>query len=726
MTNSRRGKRKQSHFSLDKPHDVVDTTQQLADIKYALDQSAIVAVTDQRGTILFANDKFCEISKYEQDELLGKNHNILNSGYHSREFFKKMWRTIGTGNVWRGEIRNRAKDGSFYWVDTTIVPLLDNKGKPYQYISIRYEITERKLMEKEISERENMYRIISENSSDLIALIDIEGFFLYASPSHLSTLQVSMQRLENSDFYKYIYPQDRRHVKNSIARMIKNRQRKLKLEYRVRAGDGAILFVESLFSPIYNSDDQVDKLTVVTRDITERKESEKMIYHLAYHDLLTDLPNRRLFMKRLGTLIIKKSRLSDQFAVLYIDIDNFKNINDTWGHEVGDIILTKFSKRLIKTFYNREYISRVAGDQFAVVIENIKSMSTLDNMLRSFLAELESPIAFKNQTFYITCSIGVSLYPKSGRSEEDLLINADTAMEHAKKQGGSRYAIYNESMERETLKLILLEKGLRNAVRNNEFFLVYQPKVNFVTGELIGAEALVRWNHPKLGVITPDQFIPLAEQSDLIFDLGEWVLREACRQNKMWQDEGLPPISVAVNMSVIQLEDVTVVNRIKKALDDYKLDAKYLEVEITESMFADIDFIVSLLKKIKELGVKIAIDDFGSGYSSFNYLKRLPIDILKIDRLFIQEIEESEEDCEIVKAIIALANSLKLETIAEGIETAGQASILRSLGYKHGQGYFFSKPLMKEEFEQYLQEYQKNNKVKEVDIIMSEGEFDES
>lgn len=698
-----------SQFSLDKPHDIVETSKQLADIKHALDQSAIVAVTDQQGTILFANEKFCEISKYRESELLGKSHKILNSGYHSKSFFKNMWRTIGTGNVWRGEVRNKTKDGTYYWVDTTIVPFLDSDGKPYQYISIRYEITERKLMEKQIVEREKMYRIISENSTDLISLIDIDGYFIYASPSHLNTLQVNMHNLEESNFYDFVDIQDKQNVQSSVKHLIREFGKTLKLEYRLKTRDDSIIYVESLFSPIYDSKNQLKQMTVVTRDITERKESEQMVYHLAYHDLLTDLPNRRLFMKRVSNYILKATRLSQQFAVLYIDIDNFREINDTWGHEVGDVILTKFSKRLIQTFYNQDFISRMSGDQFAVVIEHVRNISTLDKMVSSFLSELETPLTFKNQKIHVTCSIGISLFPKCSRSEEGLLMNADTAMKHAKSLGGSRYAFYNEGMEKEKLKLILLERGLRKAIHREQFYLVYQPKVNFVTGELIGVEALIRWNHPQLGIIPPITFIPIAEQSDFIHELGEWVLREAVNQNKLWQDKDYPSIKMAVNMSVLQLEDITVVSRVEDALKKSGLDPKWLELEVTESMFADVDFIVSLLNKVKELGVSISVDDFGSGYSSFNYLKRLPIDVIKIDRLFINDIDKNIEDREIVKAIGALANTLKVEVIAEGIETKSQIDVLKDIGYKFGQGYHFSKPLSKEDFEQYLIDY-KNNK----------------
>lgn len=704
----RRDPRQLSHFSLDEPHDVVATSKQLADIKYALDESAIVAVTDQRGTILYVNDKFCEISKYKKEELLGQNHKILNSNYHTTDFFKEMWRTIGTGNVWRGEIRNMAKDGTYYWVDTTIVPFLNNEGKPYQYISIRNEITDRKLMEKEIAEREEMYRIISENSSDLIALLDVEGYFIYASPSHLKTLKVSRQKLKESNFFKFIHRDDRARVKESVFNLMNDLRTDLKCEYRLQSFGDSTIYVEALFSPIYDRNNNIENLTVVARDITERKESEEVIYHLAYHDLLTDLPNRRLFMKRLEKLILTANQFSDQFAVLYIDIDNFKMINDTWGHEVGDVILTKFAKRLMKTFYNEHFISRVTGDQFAIVIENVKNLSTLDKMVQTFLTELESPITFKNQVFYITCSIGVALFPQDGRSGVDLLINADTAMDYVKKQGGSRYVLYNENMEQESLKLTLLERGLRQAIREEQFFLVYQPKVNFVTNELIGIEALVRWQHPKLGVISPDKFIPIAEQSQLIHNLGEWVLRKACEQNKQWQKMGLPSVPMAVNMSVIQLEDLSIVNKIGKALADFDLDARWLELEVTESMFADIDFVVSLLTKIKDLGVRISIDDFGSGYSSFNYLKRLPIDIIKIDRLFIDDIEKGKENREIVKAIIALANTLEIKTIAEGIEKEEQVNILKEIGYTDGQGYYFSRPLEEKQFEHYLRNYKQD------------------
>lgn len=668
---------------------------ELADIKYAIDQASIVAVTNEKGLILYANDKFCEISKYNRSELLGQDHRILNSNYHSKQFFKTMWATIGRGQVWRGEIRNKAKDGSFYWVDTTIIPFLNERGKPYQYISIRNDITARKQMEEQVKKSERMYRFIAENSSDLIAMVDFDGNYVYASPSHETILHFSQSDLESSNFLDYIHDDDRAEVFNKIKRGLS-----CQLEFRMRKSNDSYIYVEATISVARNQ----EYVILVMRNITERKKKETHIYHLAFHDALTDLPNRRMFMKQLREEVAMARHSSGKLAVMFLDLDRFKYVNDTWGHEAGDYILTVAANRIKSILRSDDLIGRLGGDEFAVMLKNINGADDVAAFTEKLRNCFDDPVEVGNkQQYTLSCSIGIALFPDHGTEAEKLLLNADTALYAIKGQGKNEYAIFTREMEDKSLEHVLLENELRKAIDSEQFYIDYQPKFDFVEGKMIGMEALLRWRHPDLGVIPPLKFIPLAEETGLISQIGEWVLRNACEQNKMWQEEGFPPLRISVNLSVKQLEDPNIVEKIKRILTDTKLDPKWLELEVTESVFADIEDAPSILQDIRDLGVHISIDDFGTGYSSFSYIKHLPVDTLKIDASFIRDIHENEESKAIVKAVLTLADTLGMEVLAEGIELNEQLKVLNEDGCKLGQGYLFSKPLSKENFERFIE-----------------------
>jgi diguanylate cyclase (GGDEF)-like protein len=439
------------------------------------------------------------------------------------------------------------------------------------------------------------------------------------------------------------------------------------------------------------------------RDVTKRRQAEERLNYLANFDPLTDLPNRTLLYDRLGQAMTRAPWHKRSVAVLFLDLDRFKNINDTLGHAFGDLLLKAVAERLTRCVREGDTVARLGGDEFVLILDDLAQPGDILLVAQKILGALSSPFNLEGRELFITTSIGIALYPDDGKDYETLLKNADTAMYRAKEQGKNNYQLYSPALNAKASERLALENSLRRALERGEFLLHYQPIVDLATGSVIAVEALVSWIRPNVGMISPAEFISLAEETGLIIPVGEWVLRTACTQNKACQSAGLSPICVAVNLSARQFQRQDLAKTIADAIDKIGLDPKYLELELTESIIMkNAEITAATLRRLDALGIEISVDDFGTGYSSLSYLKRFPVTTLKIDGTFIRDITTDLDDKAIVTAIITLAHSLKLKVVAEAVETEEQLQFLRSLHCDQIQGYLFSKPLPAEEMTQLL------------------------
>jgi diguanylate cyclase (GGDEF)-like protein/PAS domain S-box-containing protein len=475
-------------------------------------------------------------------------------------------------------------------------------------------------------------------------------------------------------------------------------------EESIRTPDGRhhdAIYYKATFT---RADGSVAGLIGTIVDITERKQAEERVRHLAHFDELTGLPNRSMFNQRLGHALARARRAGDPLAILFIDLDRFKNVNDTLGHEAGDRVLKEIAQRLRGCLREVDTVSRLGGDEFVVLIEGPPQPANVADVAQKILAAVARPVLLESQEFHLTASIGISTCPGDSDDLQGLMKNADIAMYRAKEQGKNNFQFYSAQINVHTLERVALESDLSHALERNEFLLHYQPKVDIGSNRIVGMEALVRWQQPGKELIPPAQFIPLAEETGLIVPIGEWVLKTACLQNKAWQDQGLPRLRMAVNLSPRQFAHESLLHDVARVLNETGLDPAWLEFEITESMvMRDPEHAVTLLRGLKAMGIHLSIDDFGTGYSSLSYLKRFPLDSVKIDRSFIRDVPGDGDDAAITQAIIAMAHSLRLGVIAEGVETEEQLHFLRVNGCDEMQGYHFSGPLPEDRFLRLLQ-----------------------
>ncbi|MCM0647782.1 EAL domain-containing protein [Clostridium swellfunianum] len=536
------------------------------------------------------------------------------------------------------------------------------------------------------------YEFIKDNARDIMLLIKEDGTILEANKAaeeaygyqYSELLGMNINDLRESK-YNYV-PEESR------------------FEAVHKRKDGSTFYVEvsskgALFNGKYISLD-------IVRDISERKKSEEKLNKLAYYDPVTDLPNKKHFSEYIIKALDKAKANEERIAVLFIDLDRYKKVNDTMGHLIGDKLLKEAADRFKTLTNDSVFTARVGGDEFIFIQSNIKAAEEAAELAYKILQLIKTPFELDGIEIHITTSIGISIYPEHGEDAVTLMKNADMSMYRVKNSGRNNYEFYNTGMNKEAYEQIVIENSLHHALENDELVLHYQPKFNALTGKLVGMEALVRWKSPKLGLVPPGKFIDLAEETGLIVPIGKWVLRNACAQNKLWQDSGYPPMRVAVNLSVRQFEENNLQEVVDEILKETGLNPEYLELEVTETMaMKNMELIVKNLRKLKEMGISIALDDFGTGYSSLKYLRNIPVDTLKIDRSFINDINSNSAYGAIIDAIIDIAKKLKLGIIAEGVETEEQSSFLIEKNCYEMQGFLFSKPVVKEEFEIILSKY---------------------
>jgi diguanylate cyclase (GGDEF)-like protein/PAS domain S-box-containing protein len=549
---------------------------------------------------------------------------------------------------------------------------------------------------------EECFRLVTESLSDLIVILDAQGRRLYNSPSYHALFPDNAVAVGSNSF-EQIHPEDRGRVVEIFRETVETGVGK-PAHFRFQAPDGSVRFIESQSTVLRDVQEQVDRVVVVSRDVTERVEAEQRIRYLAQHDLLTDLPNRTMVKERLEQAIDEMGRSDRLVGVLLIDLDQFKEINVSIGSTGGDALLRQVAGRLRGCVRDTDTVGRQGGDTFIVVLPGLGEPTEAGLVAEKLLNTLSQKFLIGANEIDITASIGISIYPRDGATPEILMDNADTALNLVKTHGNNNYGVYSCQTESATKQRLEVQKGLRGALSRDELVLHYQPCVDVGSTKLIGAEALIRWQHPTLGLLEPSSFIPYAEDNALICSIGEWVLFESCRQNKAWQDAGHPPIRMAVNVSGRQLQERDFVDRVSRILSETGMAPQWLEVEITESvLMRHVEQTITVLDDLRKLGVKMALDDFGTGYSSLGYLKRFAVDRLKIDRSFVRDIAEDTNDAAIVSTIIAIAKTLHLATTAEGVETEAQLARLRALGCEEAQGFYFAKPVCAAEFEEMYQ-----------------------
>ncbi len=657
---------------------------------------AVLAYTAD-GLITLSEHGVIESCNPAVERIFGRNSEDM-KGRNAEQFIPD-WRSARPGQ--RHDIDGWRADGSLLPLELSVAEMW--VGSQRLYMATVRDLSDVKRLEQ-LSSR--LGRIL-EHSSNEIYIFDAQTLhFVQVSAGALANLGYRMDELLDLTPIDIKPGMTRERFTTLIQPLRDGVQDMTVFETMHRRKDGSLYPVEVRLQLSRTENPPV--LVAIVQDITTRKHAEAQLMHLANYDTLTDLPNRALLGQRLDKAIEEAEHIERLVAVLFIDLDRFKIINDTLGHDSGDELLKVVARRLDEAVRPGDTVGRYGGDEFVIVLANVAHIDDVTRVVNKILGQLSPAITIGGRELFVTPSIGITLFPFDDDTSDDLLRNADSAMYDAKEQGGNTFRFYTAEMNARAERRLTLETGLRHALERGEFLLHYQPQVNLVSGEILGAEALIRWQHPDWGLISPAEFIPLAEETGLILPIGEWVLAEACAQTRVWHNAGHAGLKIAVNLSSRQLSQKNLVEAVATTLTRCAVARGTLELEITESLLMqDLEQTAGTLEALAALGVTISMDDFGTGYSSLSYLKRLPIDVLKIDQSFVRDISSDPDDAAIVHAIIAMAHSLNIRVIAEGVETAEQLAFLRQHRCDGMQGYYFSRPLPPAQFAELLQREQR-------------------
>jgi len=567
-----------------------------------------------------------------------------------------------------------------------------------QMLKENKEITEElNVKNQALTESEERYRHLLDISPNAVT-VHSDGKFIYINKAAMKLLGAkSPEELIGKSVFDVVPSEYHDTAKKRLKNATSNSPLQ-PMQYPLIRLDGVKIYVETTLAKIDYMGQEA--YLSVTTDITERRDMEGKLQYMAYYDQLTGLPNRYMLNDYLKKSLARCKRNQQKLAVMFLDLDRFKFINDTEGHDAGDALLTQVKDRLVGAVRESDIVGRIGGDEFIIVLENVEKPQVI-NIAERIISTFTNPFIIKNQEFYISPSIGISMYPDHAQSGETLIKSADSAMYVAKKRGKNTYQFFDHEPETVLDRKIKLENSLRKAIDQNEFTLFYQPQFDLLSGKIKGVEALLRWKHPEYGYVSPAEFIPIAEETGMIIPIGKWVIQSACKQNKKWLDQGII-LRMAINVSPLQLENPGFLESVKQVLHETKLPPELLELEITESIMQNFKVASEVIQELKRLGIKISVDDFGTGYSSLNVLNRLPIDFVKIDKSFIDEIPANNNTASLVKMIIDMGGILKFDLIAEGIEQGQQSDFLKQNGCRYGQGYLYSPPLEAEKVEELL------------------------
>ncbi|MCK4834841.1 MAG: EAL domain-containing protein, partial [Gammaproteobacteria bacterium] len=648
-----------------------------------------ITVADPEGNYTFVNDTFCKMMGYSEEELLQMTVFDMKAPEQDTSSFERSKNSEEGMPV---QVTLQRKDGTTF-ISEVIGKRIEIQDRDQVLGTIR-DITRQVEADARLIKSEKNLAEAQQVAQLGCWELDLASDELTWSDEIFRIFGIDADKFKPSyeAFIEAVHPEDRELVEKAYKNSLQNRE-PYTLEHRLLMKDGSIKTVSERCETTYDIEGKPVRSIGTVLDITHRKQQEEQILHQAHFDSLTDLPNRFLALDRLTQLLNDARRNDEKVAVLFLDLDDFKKVNDTLGHETGDKLLIEAAQRLRSVSRVGDTVGRLGGDEFIMLLGGLKRASDASPIAENLLDRFKDSFNIDDRNFILTTSIGISIFPDDGKETSELLRNADSAMYHAKELGRNTYSYFTPTMNREVTRRLVLEEQIHDALNRNEFTVLYQPQVIISNGKIISAEALLRWNNPSLGSISPEEFIPIAEQTGLIVPLGQFVLAEALKTVAKWQQSFDDDIRIAVNLSPRQFRDPELVSLIEKNLKQAGVPGKSLELEITEGvLMSGHTHIDDALTALSNMGICISMDDFGIGYSSLSYLRKYPFDVLKIDRSFINDITEDVKDRELISATIAMAHSLKLKVVAEGVETEEQLVYLKQLGCDFGQGYLFSKP----------------------------------